>query len=150
MPQHAPRIVRYILDEREPVLCDDLSLWRIWMQTPERWVGDTLISDAHDTPVRVCTVFFGLDTSFGLGQPALFETMVLGGVCDRELYRYYTWDEAKYGHAAVIRRVKGSDLDRRDTLRVQKARDLANRTAEMANRAAIKMLVERTARNVAR
>jgi len=150
MSQHAPRIARYILNEREPVLCDDLALWKTWMQSPERWVQDTLISDAHDNPVRICTVFLGVDTSFGLDPPVLFETMVLGGVCDRELYRYCTWEDAKYGHAAVVWRVKSIDVTAEDALRVQKARYLANRTVQMAHRKGSKMLLECSMSNVAR
>ena len=86
---------RYVLNGREPVRCDDLASWKAWMETPERLIQDSSLEDDSHNLVRVCTVFLGIDVSFGIGQPILFETMVLGGKWDRELYRYRTWAAAQ-------------------------------------------------------
>jgi hypothetical protein len=93
---HIP-LARYTLDSgRDPVPSDDLVMWKASMNTSERWVEDSLLSVAANTQVHVCTVFLGLDVGFGgLDRPALFEAMVLGGIWDRNLYRYCTWQEAQ-------------------------------------------------------
>jgi hypothetical protein len=138
-------LARYILNSNhEPVPCDDLVTWKAWMGTPERWVQDTLITDPTKCQVRVCTVFLGLDVSFGVEGPVLFETMVLGGTCDRELYRYCTWDEAQAGHAAIVEWVKKYDRQMADNPVVLEARDLANRTLETSARTVVKTLIEQS------
>jgi hypothetical protein len=48
-------------------------------------------------------VFLGIDHNFfGDGPPILFETMVFGGPMDQDQRRYSTWDEAEFGHAAIV------------------------------------------------
>ena len=93
----------YILDGHEPVACINTHAWGEFMQVNDRRVALTEWKD-----VRVSTVFLGLDHSFGMGPPILFETMVFGGPFDQERDRYVTWDEAEAGHAAMVKRVKAA------------------------------------------
>jgi len=113
------------------------------MRTPGRWVESTEIIDSAGSPVRVCTVFIGLDLSFGLDDPILFETMVLGGTYDRELYRYCTWDESRTGHAAVVDRVQACHPLRMDPPDVSNARNRARRTMKIATQTTVQRLLER-------
>jgi hypothetical protein len=57
--------------------------WGEFMQSDERIVAQTRIGD-----VLVSTVFLGLDHSSCKGLPILFETMVFGGPCDEDTWRY--------------------------------------------------------------
>lgn len=57
-------------------------------------IGDTLVS----------TVFLGLDHNHAdTGPPLLFETLVMGGPNDQDMYRYRTWDKAIEGHERICR-----------------------------------------------
>ena len=71
------------------------------MEGPDRLVLDTQFIDPARNRVRVCTAFLGVDVNFGDGEPILFETVIFGGYCDWQLYRYCTWEEAEQGHAAA-------------------------------------------------
>lgn len=64
-----------------------------------------LVDEIHDS--RISTVFLGLDHSFRPGaKPIVFETMVFGGPLDDGCVRYCTRDEAREGHAEMVRRVR--------------------------------------------
>ena len=81
-------LVRYVLDgSHEPVPCNDLAMWKAWMNKPERRVEDTLLSDRADNQVRVCTVFLGLDLGFDNAERPI-------------LLRRWSW--AVYGTARCI------------------------------------------------
>jgi hypothetical protein len=134
---------RYTLDAHEPHRCNDLPAWKAWMESPQRIIQTTSLEDDAHNPVRVCTVFLGLDVSFGIGDPILFETMVLGGKWDRELYRYYTWQAAHDGHTAIVQRVKDGDTTKPSDI-VVKARELAQMTVSRSRRVAVSSLVEQT------
>src|SRR6476659_9198677 len=140
----AYRIDRYILMGQGPILCEDLATWTAWMETPHRLVRDTQLSDAAHNRVRVCTAFLGVDVNFGDGAPVLFETVIFGGPCDWQLYRYCTWEEAEQGHAAIVERCRMRDAGRRYQPLVLKARELARLTVTKASRRAITSLVERS------
>ena len=119
------------------------------MKTSERWVEDTLLSLAANTQVRVCTVFLGLDVGFGrVDGPVLFETMVLGGIWDRNLYRYCTRQEALEGHAAIVSQLVAHDKRTMQTPALIRARNLANTTVQLAGRADMKAFVEQRANHV--
>lgn len=96
----------YILDEnKNPVKCNDMSVWGKWIKNPEnKRVALTNISE----DVYVSTVFLGIDHNFGRNdKPILFETMVFGGIYDGlEAMRYYTFEEALLGHDAMVGFVK--------------------------------------------
>lgn len=85
--------MKYILDGKTPVKCDDDVLWAKNFRVDNRHVAVTENGD-----VRVSTVFLGLDHSYDGGRPLLFETMIFGGEHDQEMWRYFTWDEAETGH----------------------------------------------------
>jgi len=92
---------KFILEDGDPVPCNDLLTWGKWMETGERRIARTQIDD-----VSVSTVFLGLDHSFGGSTPILFETMVFGGPLDQEQERYATRKEAQAGHDKMVERVK--------------------------------------------
>ena len=140
----AYRIDRYILSGHDPILCEDLETWIAWMETPHRLVQDTQLIDAAHSRVRVCTAFVGVDVNFGDGAPILFETVIFGGPCDWELYRYCTWEEAEQGHAAIVERCRLRDAGLKDQPLVFKAGELAQLTVKKASQMAITSLVEQS------
>jgi hypothetical protein len=99
----------WVLDGHETRKVDTVLEWAQRFEKTSRHVGLTE-TRLH----RISTVFLGLDHSWGIGPPLLFETMVfdlhgesgaesdIDGSCDR----YSTWDEAEAGHAAIVRRVE--------------------------------------------
>jgi len=93
-------ISKYILDKKKVVECSDNVKWGKFIAS-ERHVGDETIGD-----VRISTVFLGIDHSFGMGKPQLFETMVFGGKHDEYQERCATWEEAEKQHAKVVKLVK--------------------------------------------
>ena len=108
---------------------------------------DSQFIDSARNPVRVCTVFLGIDVAFGDGEPILFETMVLGGAHDRELYRYCTWQEAEDGHTGVVERCKVRGAPLQDHPSVSKARELADQTVKKASEISITSLIEQSFRD---
>jgi len=94
---------KYKLIGKLAVPVDDLFEWGRWFETADRIVAKTDVG-----PLRVSTVFLGLDHNFiGRGDPPLFETMVFGGEADDEASesycdRYSTWGEAERGHAKAV------------------------------------------------
>ena len=113
-------IDKYILDGHKPVQCDDSMRWAEWFETADRHVAKTdigvmvflvwlgkLFRTKRFEPVKVSTVFLGLDHRFGDGPPLLFETMIFGGVFDEDTWQYSTWEEAEIGHRKAIKKVKG-------------------------------------------
>jgi hypothetical protein len=100
---------RYILDASgQPQECEDLFEWALWLETAERHIHDAKVGDS-----RVSTVFRGLDHSFGMGPPLLFETMVFGGPLDGEQERYTNRELASEGHARMCRRILAAMEDAR-------------------------------------
>ena len=87
------------MDGKIPVKCDDLITWERWFETADRVVGKTFIGR-----LVVSTVFLGIDHSFGLGEPILFETMVFEGHGEYQK-RYSTWEEAEEGHRRIVREI---------------------------------------------
>lgn len=96
----------YILDENnEPVLCEDLIEWAMWMGKSNRVVALDTIDN-----IRISTVFLGLDHSFDIigDEPILFETMIFGGEFDEYQNRYSSRVEALIGHQKAVQKVKNS------------------------------------------
>ena len=100
-----------ILDGHKVVPVADLIEWAKKFETMNRRVAETFVGRARyvlrggPKPVRVSTVFLGLDHGLG-GKPLWFETMVFGGKLDQEQDRYETWDEAVAGHKAMVKKVR--------------------------------------------
>jgi len=82
-----------------------LHEWALWFETFKRHIGDTRIGS-----VRISTVFLGLDHAWNGGPPMVFETLVFGGKLDQEQRRYSTLQDAKAGHAAMIKRVRAKHV----------------------------------------
>jgi hypothetical protein len=134
---------RYILSDHEPIPCEDLNTWTLWLETPQRLVQDTQLTDSAGDNIRICTAFLGVDVNFGEDRPILFETVVLGGRYDWELYRYGTWEEAEQGHAAVVERCQGTGVSEQIPAALFKARELAQHTLKKASQVAVISLIER-------
>jgi hypothetical protein len=88
----------YILQGKTPVPCQDTLDWAIFMETGDRTVVKTMISEG----VVVSTVFLGIDHSFGSNDPILYETMVFGGEHTALQRRYQLWEEAELGHDEIV------------------------------------------------
>ncbi len=111
----------YILEGHEPMVVN-LATWGKWFKTADRHIGKTdigvpawkfwlgkLLKIKKWEPVRISTVFLGLNHSFeDDGSPLLFETMVFGGKHDQDMERYSTWDEAERGHKKFIEMIKAN------------------------------------------
>ena len=74
----------------------------------------------------------------------LFETVIFGGPCDWQLYRYCTWERAEQGHAEIVECCRMRDAGLKDQPLLLKARELARLTVKKASRRAITSLVERS------
>lgn len=98
------KIDRYILNaDGQPVPEPDLMKWAFWFESAQRHVANDVIDG-----VRVSTVFLGLDHSWNLGPPVLWETMVFGeGQLDHMMTRCAgSREQAKAMHAEMVERVK--------------------------------------------
>ncbi len=90
--------MNYILIGHDPIVEHNVRKWRRWFASAERLVDRTAVKPGVD----VSTVFVGVDYDFGIGKPALFETMIFGGERDAERHRYSSWDEAQQGHHRIV------------------------------------------------
>lgn len=94
---------KWILDGHRPVRAN-LMTWAKWYENADlRRVAQDYIGDVH-----ISTVFIGVDHSFGLGEPLLFETMIFGGAHDQYQERYSTWEQAEAGHAQAVALVRSA------------------------------------------
>jgi hypothetical protein len=94
----------YILENRE-IKEVDLMTWAKWFETSK----DKQIAKSDSSKGwKVSTVFLGLDHSFGVGEPLLFETMVFNSntELDGEPFRYSTLGQAEKGHEEIVAKVK--------------------------------------------
>ncbi len=111
---------KYTIEGHTPIECDDVMAWAKWFESADRnvarselgsfawmvWLG-RLLKTRRFEPVRVSTVFLGLDHNYlGDGEPLLFETMIFGGIHDEEQWRYSTWNEAVTGHYKAVKVVR--------------------------------------------
>lgn len=109
---------KYVLDGRKVIVCNNLLEWACKFEDMNRVVAKThipsngflvwlgkLFKSKRFEPVKVSTVFLGLDHSYGEGPLRLFETMIFGGKFDEEVWRYATWNEAEKGHKAAVEKV---------------------------------------------
>jgi hypothetical protein len=85
---------QYILDGHTPIQAPNPLRWAQWMETADCHVADTMIG-----PLRISTIFLGIDHGFGNGEPILFETMIFG-FDENDSYRTHcrTWDQAERMH----------------------------------------------------
>lgn len=82
----------------------DLMTWALWLEEcGSRHVGYTQVN----SQVTVSTVFLGLDMRFfGDGPPILFETLIMGGPHNGDMWRYSSWDDAESGHAMSVKKAR--------------------------------------------
>lgn len=110
---------QYILEGHKAVPCDDILKYGNWFKEANKRVAKTeigipawkfwlgkLLKIKRWEPVKILTVFLGLDYRFGDGDPLLFETMIFGGELDEEQQRYTTWGQAEAGHKKWVEKVK--------------------------------------------
>jgi len=96
----------YTLDGETPVPETDLYKWGRFMESHNRIVAKTNVSDE----VRVSTVFLGLDHNYYEGPPILFETMIFGGKHDGYQERCATWAEAEAMHDEAVSLAMGRQM----------------------------------------
>jgi len=100
------RPIHYVLIDRIPVplSSDDILLWAAAFENMgNRHVANTELLEGGTSPIRISTVFIGVDYNFDeTGPPLLFETMVFGGALDQYQWRCSTWEEAETQHAAAV------------------------------------------------
>lgn len=92
----------YILENKE-IKEIDLMTWAKWFENADRQIGIKTVNG-----VKVSTVFLGIDHSFGLSKPVIFETMIFGGNFDGEQERYCTYEEAETGHKRWLNKINGA------------------------------------------
>ena len=96
----------YILNEQNNIVPVPMLEWAQWLETN---FDHKRIAYEEFGPVRVSTVFIGLDYNFlPEGPPLLFETMIFKGKHDQYQERYATFEEAKAGHEKAVALVKES------------------------------------------
>jgi hypothetical protein len=97
------KVGRYILNEKgQPRPEPDLLTWAHWMESNSLRVASDAINE-----VRVSTVFLGLDYSWNLGPPILWETMVFGGEMNQAQTRCAgSREQAEAMHAEMVEKVK--------------------------------------------
>jgi len=85
------------------ILDDDKNLVGVEPHEWAAWFGSVLNDDKRtvgyaDLGKGVCvsTIFIGVNS--------MFETRIFGGPFDGEEWRYVTWEDAKAGHEAAVRR----------------------------------------------
>jgi hypothetical protein len=101
----------YILDGRKVVKCDNFINWAAYFGQADRNIAKTQLDNC-----QVSTVFLGIDHSFGMGSPMLFETMIFGGEYNEYTWRYSTYAQAEIGHQHVVRSIeKGQEPGRQPT-----------------------------------
>lgn len=101
----------YILNNKTPMMVEDVLTWGEWFEKADRRVAWTQIGE-----IVISTVFLGLDHNYShIGPPILFETMVLGGEKDEYVQRYAIWEEAEWGHREIVNEIKNKHYDKRRT-----------------------------------
>ena len=101
----------YILVNNEPVAVSDHERWQDWINTHEREIARTDISDT----IRVETWFPGVDYRIeNTGPPLLFLTEVYRDGKEVERFRTATMKRAKMAHINVVARLMKEENDRRE------------------------------------
>jgi hypothetical protein len=88
------------LVDRKPVQCANDEAWWKWYLDIEanRRVAFTELGGN----IAISTVFISLDLRPPPDQGKLFETMILGGKLDRQLWLARTWEGAERNHAEAV------------------------------------------------
>lgn len=94
--------IYFVLDEKgEPQAEADVLTWGAWMEHGDRVVARDEIAES-----TISTVFLGMDHSFGVGAPILWETMVFGGPLNDSQDRCRgSREQAEAMHARMVAKV---------------------------------------------
>ena len=70
--------------------------------------GGFVAQETLPNGIYISTIWMGLDHNYGAGRPLIFETMVFGAKAGKDLDqdRYASLEEAKAGHAAMVKKYK--------------------------------------------
>lgn len=104
---HCMGMGKYKMVDGKVVKCKTMREWALSFEE-ERHIG---LDDRGD--VRISTVFLGIDHGWEPFisadeeyKPVLWETMIFGGACDQEQWRYNSLEKAKEGHKKAVRLVE--------------------------------------------
>ncbi len=99
----------YTLDaEGNPVHEPDKPTWLRWFSAHDRSIAATRISgDEPRHEILISTIFEGVDRRHSPDDPPLlWETMVLNGLDEKNVWRYSSAADALAGHERVCREVR--------------------------------------------
>ena len=96
--QESKDLQRYILQDRQPVICEDEATWRTFMN-----IGENLLV-AQDAAGRfkVVTVFLGFNYG-NAEKPKFFQTTCLGVTSEKRPDYAATWEKAMVRHKGAIK-----------------------------------------------
>lgn len=100
------RDLYWILDDAgDPIPVPDAIQWARWFKLNNRHVADETVG-----PIRISTIFLGLNHQFFGGPPILFETMTFcsDDGYESQQFRYSTREEALVGHKRVVAEVRAT------------------------------------------
>lgn len=100
MTEQQPQDQRYILKDRQPVVCKDEAEWREFMRNPE----NVLVAQDRIGRFDVLTLFLGFNTGT-VEQPLFFQTTIIGAD-DNHPKHAVDWGQAKQNHAANAKVIK--------------------------------------------
>lgn len=83
-----------------------MSVWAMLVENRMDTIVQQDVIDTDDGPVRVSTIWMGLDMSFVGTIPLIFETMIFGGEFDLYQERYATEEAALAGHDQAVALVR--------------------------------------------
>lgn len=115
---------RYMLDEEgNPKPEPDLLKWAMWYEYSHQSKGkdNRILQQDHIGGIFISTIFLGLDHSFGVGPPILWETMIFRGKDVQWMRRYRTRAQAVRGHKKAVKMVVKSQPDLRELERMAAA-----------------------------
>lgn len=106
-----PHLFRLAEDGTTPIGCHDAIAWAQWFETADRVVAQTPIG--QPPVLYVSTVFIGVDYSWGLGPPRLWETLNVAATPDGADFRahgedldiqarYTSHEAAHAGHDRIV------------------------------------------------
>ena len=86
---------------------EPITMWQ-WVDLLKLLEGDRHVAFTQDGEWSVSTVWLGLDHSFGCGPPLIYETMIFGGLCDGEQWRYPNRHAALAGHDQAVAQARAA------------------------------------------
>jgi len=104
-----PERLWYILEDGK-IKSATIEEWSVWFNDVE----NRRIDYTEEEDFCVSTVFLGMDHGLGYSEkPLLFETLIQKGPkpLQDKIYRYSTMGEAKAGHYALVRMLRGAEYD---------------------------------------